>query len=275
VKLFAVGDLHLGHPTNREALHTIKARPDDWLILAGDVGETERHLDLAFDSLQPKFKQIVWVPGNHELWSVASRGTALRGEARYQRFVALCRERGVLTPEDPYPVAEIDGALVRIVPMFLLYDYSFRPDHVPLDAAVAWAREAGIRCADEQLLSPAPFASRSEWCAARCDLTERRLEALDDGLPTVLINHWPLREELARLPRIPRFSLWCGTRRTEDWHTRFAARAVISGHIHIRSSREIDGVAFEEVSLGYPKQWHGRIEPDEAVRRISFPGRTI
>ena len=268
MKLFAVADLHLGHPANREALETIRPRPDDWLVLAGDVGETERHLNLAIDTLGPRFRQLVWVPGNHELWSVATAGTPLRGEERYRRFVEICRERGVLTPEDAYPVERIDGEPVRIVPMFLLYDYSFRPDEVPFEAAVGWARETGVVCADEQFLSPHPHAGRADWCAARVEETEARLEALSGGLPTILINHWPLRRGLARLPRVPRFSLWCGTRRTEDWHRRFRARAVVSGHIHIRSSRVIDGTRFDEVSLGYPKQWQGRIAPDEAVRRI-------
>ena len=268
MKLFALADLHLGHPANREALPRLPAHRDDWLILAGDVGETERHLQLAFDSLQPKYRQLVWVPGNHELWSVASEGIALRGVERYARMVELCRARGVITPEDPYPVVAIDETPVRLVPMFLLYDYSFRPTDVPLDGALAWARQTGIVCADEHLLSPAPYASRIDWCHARLDETAERLDALSDGVPNVLINHWPLRYELARPRMIPRFSLWCGTTRTEDWHLRYKARAVVSGHLHMPTSRLVDGTRFEEVSFGYPKQWRGRREPEDALRRI-------
>lgn len=274
MKLYAVADLHLGFAANREALAEIRPRPDDWLILAGDVGETSNHLRLAFDSLLPKFRQLVWVPGNHELWAVGERGAAAgeaprRGEARYRAFVELCREYGVLTPEDDYPLIAVDGSPLRLVPMFLLYDYTFRPPDVAEADALAWARGGGVRCADEQFLSPAPHASRSEWCRVRCDGTEARLRALgDEDVPRVLVNHWPLREELARPPRIPRFSLWCGTKRTEDWHRRFNAGAVVSGHLHMPSSRIIDGVRFEEVSFGYPKQWHGRRAPDDALRRI-------
>lgn len=268
MKLFAVADLHLGHPANREALPDLPAHPEDWLILAGDVGETERRLEEAFDALQPKYRQLVWVPGNHELWSVASEGTPLHGVARYERFVDLCRARGILTPEDDYPVATFDGVAVRVVPMFLLYDYSFRPADIALEDALAWARRGGVVAADERLLSPAPYTSRAAWCHARVEMTLARLEALDDGLPTVLVNHWPLRHELARPPAIPRFSLWCGTELTEDWHRRFDARVVISGHLHMPSRRTIDRTRFEEVSLGYPKQWLGRRQPFDAVRRI-------
>jgi len=71
----------------------------------------------------------------------------------------------------------------------------------------------------------------------------------------VLINHFPLRQDLLYLPRIPRFSLWCGTRRTEDWHRRFPVQGVVYGHLHNRATHFRDGVRFEEVSLGYPCDW--------------------
>jgi len=268
MKLYAISDLHLGFEANQRALLEIGSRPDDWLILAGDVGETTDHLDLAFKILKPRFAQLVWVPGNHELWTLSGSTDATRGRDKYDELVALCRSHGVLTPEDAYPVVSIGGREIRIAPLFLLYDYSFRPRDVPLERALAWAAEDGIECADEMLLHPDPYPDRAAWCRARCEMTEQRLKTFRNDLPTVLINHFPLREDLARLPRIPRFSIWCGTRRTEDWHIRFNAVVVVSGHLHIRSTSHRDGVRFEEVSLGYPRQWSGSITPDQCVREI-------
>ena len=54
---------------------------------------------------------------------------------------------------------------------------------------------------------------------------------------------------------MPRFAPWCGTRLTETWHRRFRALACVHGHLHIRGRKWRDGVPFEEVSLGYPRQW--------------------
>ena len=102
--------------------------------------------------------------------------------------------------------------------------------------------------------SPA-VASRAAWCQARVELTEPRLADAASRWPLVIVNHFPLKQQLVRLARIPRFSPWCGTRQTEAWHTRFRAKVVVSGHLHIRTTDWIDGVRFEEVSLGYPKQW--------------------
>ena len=142
----------------------------------------------------------------------------------------------------------------------MLYDYSFRPDDVPIEEAVAWARASRVLCTDEALLRTDPYPDVRAWCAARVAESERRLdEALaDHDHPSVLIAHFPLRQEHAVLPRIPRFMVWCGTRATEAWHRRFRASVVVSGHLHIPCTRYVDGVRFEEVSLGYPDQWHAR-----------------
>ncbi len=277
MKLWAVADLHLGYARNRRALEALRPRPDDWLILAGDVGEGEEQLELALETLGPRFAHLLWVPGNHDLWTRPTSLTGkprLAGEPLYRRLVEICREHGVTTPEDPYPIFPgahgTDDRPIRIAPLFLLYDYTFVPDDVDPANAVEWAMETDVLCADEVLLRPDPWPSRQAWCAERVRWTEARLEAATAaGEETVLVSHWPLKREHAVLPAVPRFKVWCGTRRTEDWHRRFNARTVVFGHLHIPRTLETDGVAFEEVSFGYPKNWErwGRTL-EEALRRI-------
>jgi 3',5'-cyclic AMP phosphodiesterase CpdA len=280
--LLAISDLHLAHAINRDALERIGEHPEDWLILAGDVGERPAHLEFALRILVRRFQRVIWVPGNHDLWTSSNLPEGSKGQARYDELVALCREHGATTPEDPF-LEWPDGTATFVVPMFLLFDYSFRPADVPLDGAVAWARQSGVVCSDEHLLDPAPWPSRSAWCHARVAATAARLDALPAGARTILINHWPLRYDLARPPRIPRFSIWCGTERTEDWGVRFCARAVVSGHLHLRTTLWRFGVRYEEVSLGYPRDWqHDRgidwylrdVLPDDGGHAGRFvPGR--
>ena len=265
MRLLAVSDLHVRAGQNRRFVEQLPASPEDWLILAGDLGETEADLRFVLETLGPRFAQLLWVPGNHELWTVEENGA--RGQARYERLVAVCAEYGVLTPEDPYPLWPGDGPATVIAPLFLLYDYSFRPEDVPFENAKAWALEKGLVCMDERVLHPDPYPSREAWCEARCAATEARLDALAPDVATVLINHFPLRYAHAWLPRIPRFSIWCGTRRTEEWHRRYRARAVVFGHLHIRQRRKVDGVTFHEVSLGYKNQWDAE-HPERYVHQI-------
>lgn len=275
MKLWAISDLHVGIDLNRQIVSECASFPEDWLILAGDMGESTEHLDWTLATLKSRFAKLLWVPGNHDLWSGPE--DPLRGVARYEALVEICRSHDVLTPEDPYAIWDGDGegGPHTIALLHVLYDYTFGPDeitneHATVADALAWAAESGIECADERYLDPTPFASRVEWCHERVRLTEARLN--DVPYPTILVNHYPLRQQLAVLPAIPRFSIWCGTRKTEDWAQRYQASVAVSGHLHLRSTRTIDGTRFEEVSLGYPRQWNPSQDMASYLRLI-LPGR--
>jgi 3',5'-cyclic AMP phosphodiesterase CpdA len=269
-RLLAISDIHVSHRANREALASAGAHPDDWLIVAGDVGEKPEHLELALDTFVPRFARVIWTPGNHDLWCPPGAIDRTRGQARYEQLLDICRAGGVTTPEDPY--LEWPGAPgVFIVPMFLLFDYSFRPPEVALEDVLVWARQTGVGSGDEQMLDPAPWPSIAAWCDARCDATAERLDALPPGSRTILVNHWPLRYDLARPPRVPRFSVWSGTARTEDWPQRYRAVAVVNGHLHFRTTMWRQGVRHEEVSLGYPRDWRQERGIDWYLREI-LPG---
>jgi 3',5'-cyclic AMP phosphodiesterase CpdA len=272
LRLLAISDLHVAHDDNRAGLERLTPHHDDWLIVAGDVGERPAHLVFALETLTPRFARVIWTPGNHDLWCPRDDANRTRGQARYDELIGICRRFGVLTPEDPYERFPIGGAAAPfIVPMFLLYDYSFRPADIPAERALQWARETGVVCADEQQLDPAPWPSRAAWCDARCRETEHRLRALPANAHTILVNHWPLRYDLARPPAVPRFSIWSGTTRTEDWPQRFRATVIVSGHLHLRTTLWRDGVRCEEVSLGYPRDWRHERGVDAYLREI-LPG---
>jgi len=126
--------------------------------------------------------------------------------------------------------------------------------------ALAYAYWTGVVCTDEAMLHPDPYDSREAWCWARIEETERRLAGRDPDLPVILVNHWPLVREPTRILRYPEFALWCETDRTADWHTKYNAVAVVYGHLHIPRTTWYDGVRFEEVPVGYPREWRRRTE---------------
>jgi 3',5'-cyclic AMP phosphodiesterase CpdA len=265
VRLWALSDLHVGYADNRAALEQIPQYPGDRILIAGDVGEKRAHLEYALRVLRDRFERVYWVPGNHELYAIDPAGP--RGEALYQRQCELARELGAVTPEDPWEVVTIAGTDYVIALAFVGYDYSFGPDGLPPAAVVQWAAEAGIRCTDEQYLLPDPYPTRADWCRARVAATEARLSAVTAGR-IVLVAHWPLRLDLVRLMRIPRFVPWCGTRATEDWHRRYPIEVVVGGHLHMRATDWRDGVRFEEVSLGYPRHWRPEVGAAGYLRPI-------
>jgi 3',5'-cyclic AMP phosphodiesterase CpdA len=261
-RLLAVSDLHVRHRENRTIVEELRpGTADDWLIVAGDVAEQTGYLTWALGLLRERFAKVIWVPGNHELWTRSKDPVPLRGEERYRHLVELCRELDVVTPEDPFPVWDGAGGPAVVAPLFLLYDYTFLHGRVatPEDGLAA-AYAAGVVCTDEHLLYPDPHPSRAAWCAERVVESRRRLDALDPDLPTVLVNHWPLTQLPTRVLRHPEFSIWCGTTASADWHVRYRALAVVYGHLHIPRVIFEDGVRFVEASLGYPREWKAREE---------------
>ncbi|SBT95688.1 3',5'-cyclic AMP phosphodiesterase CpdA [Streptomyces sp. DI166] len=269
-RLFAVSDLHVAYEPNRAVVRGLRpSDPSDWLIVAGDIGELAADVEWVLGLLAERFAKVVWVPGNHELWTHPEDLVTLRGEARYRHLVELCRSLGVLTPEDPYVTWQGPDGPVLIAPLFLLYDYSFLPPGVVSRGdALARAEKAGVVATDEFLLHSDPYPGRAAWCRARLEYTRQRLDACPPDLPTVLVNHFPLVREPTRILRYPEFALWCGTTATHDWHRRYRAATVVYGHLHIPRTTWHDGVPHREVSLGYPREWQARGMPDPLLREI-------
>jgi predicted phosphodiesterase len=280
-RLLAVSDLHVGYPENRAYADSLApGDPGDWLIVAGDVGETFADVGFVLASLAGRFARVIWTPGNHELWTLPSDPVPVRGVARYEALLKVCRRFGVLTPEDDFPVWDGPGGPVTVAPLFTLYDYSFPADETaaawpgahrgvravvpPQDdrdarrksLALAAARRAGINPADEGRLHADPYPSVAAWCRDRVAETERRLAAVDG--PVVLASHWPLLPDPVGALRHQAFAPWCGTTLTAGWHTRPDVLACVYGHLHIPRSTRHDGVRFEEVSVGSPREWQHR-----------------
>ena len=276
-RLLATSDLHIGYPDNRAYADALSpGDPGDWLIVAGDVGEVFADVGFVLASLASRFAKVIWTPGNHELWTLPSDPVGLRGPARYEAFVKVCRRFGVVTPEDEFPIWDGPGGPVTVAPLFTLYDYSFRADGTsagddPMaaapsidaaadddgrSAALAAARKAGITPLDEGRLHADPYPSAAAWCRDLVAAADRRLAAVTG--PVVLVSHWPLVRGLVAELRHQAFAPWCGTTLTAGWPARHQTVAAVYGHLHIPRTTSHDGVRFEEVSVGYPREWQRR-----------------
>ncbi len=185
-RLLAVSDVHAAMADNRGIVESLRPTSDaDWLIVAGDVAERPEDIRWVLELLAKRFAHVIWTPGNHELWTLPKDPVQLRGQARYDHLVQLCRELGVTTPEDPFPLWPGPDGPVAIAPLFLLYDYTFRaPGTHTKEQSLAVAHEAGIVCNDEYLLHPDPYPTRDDWCRARVAATERRLAEHDPRSPS-------------------------------------------------------------------------------------------
>ena len=191
------------------------------------------------------------------------------GRARYDYLVNMCDEMGVVTPEHPFPVWTERGGPATIVPMFLLYDYSFLPEGAD-EQSRGHGHRAGAQRGGHRRI-PALVASRTPparpGAASGCQAPAPVSNSSTGCTPTVLVNHFPLVREPCDALFYPEFSLWCGTTKTADWHTRYNAVCSVYGHLHIPRTTWYDDVRFEEVSVGYPREWRRR-KPYSWLRQV-------
>ena len=263
VTLWAVSDLHVGARGNRDLVSDLvrPRNPEDWLIVAGDVAED---LDVVIDvlaELRQRFAKVIYAPGNHELYARAGHGPV--GKAKYEELIRRCRRIGIYTPEDPYQ----QFAGHTIVPLFTLYDHSWRDLTDTPEEAIAKAHAQGLVLSDYYMVRP--FVDVPLWCRERLAYSVRRLGQVTG--PTVLVNHWPLAQESLRRVRYPEIGLFSGTRHTQQWGRRYRAAAVIHGHLHIPLGVEVDGVPHVEVSLGYPRERKRSLPPRQKLELWPYP----
>ena len=68
--LFAISDLHISWTANQRIVDELRPESrDDWLIVAGDVGETFADIEKVLQLLRRRYANVIWTPGNHELWT--------------------------------------------------------------------------------------------------------------------------------------------------------------------------------------------------------------
>lgn len=72
MRVFALSDVHLDFAVNAEWIAALSDWDyrDDILILAGDVTDRLPLLGWCLSILRRRFRNVLFVPGNHELWEI-------------------------------------------------------------------------------------------------------------------------------------------------------------------------------------------------------------
>jgi len=118
LRVFAVSDIHLDYEQNRRWLHELSRQEfcEDVLILAGDITDTMPLLEEGLTAVACRFFEVIYVPGNHELW--VHRNGADNSLEQFEAIRRVAQDNGVLMEPRHYDS-------LSIVPLFGWYDYSF------------------------------------------------------------------------------------------------------------------------------------------------------
>ena len=96
MRIFAVSDLHTDFAENRRRLEQVSSTSylQDVLVVAGDIADDLRIIDLTLRKLSSQFDQVFYVPGNHELWVRDGKYDSVE---KFRQVLRLCDEIGIYT----------------------------------------------------------------------------------------------------------------------------------------------------------------------------------
>jgi predicted phosphodiesterase len=118
LRIFAISDIHVDFEENFrwfQGLSQVDYR-EDLLILAGDVSDSLVLFEKIMGDLRTRFQEVLYVPGNHDLW-VRRSPTIADSLEKMQMIRKIAKDSGILM--EPY-----HQGTVSIVPLYGWYDFS-------------------------------------------------------------------------------------------------------------------------------------------------------
>lgn len=238
MRVFALSDIHVDYEINARWIDNISEQEfvNDVLLLAGDVSHDETLLAKQFKILSSRFRQVLFVPGNHDLWMSDAKYAS-----SFEKFLFL----RVLAADNGIATEPLNIDSVRIVPMFSWYDYSFgQPSQKLLDAWMDYRR----------CVWP---ASDSEESITRYFLQLNDCKRCSDDAVVISFSHFLPRIDVmpARIPEKHRFLYpVLGTSLLDEQIREIGSTLHVYGHSHVNRNVHIDGINYVNNALAYPAE---------------------
>ena len=252
MRIFAVSDLHVDYRENGRWVSGLSNADftDDLLILAGDISDNINLIERTVTAMSERFKHVLYVPGNHDLWVLRSKNVA----DSFDKFDKVCaaveQSGGSLQP--------FHGSKTTIVPLLGWYDYSFGEPSEELRRR--WMDYRACRWPDE---------------THEVDVT-RHFTAMNEPIessssPVVIsFSHFMPRIDLmpSFAPERSRFLFpILGTALLEEQIRRIGSSIHIYGHSHINRRAVRDGILLCEQCLSVIRR-EAPLHGQEAAVRV-------
>ena len=119
MRVFALSDIHVDYDVNEKWIAGLSVADyqEDVLILAGDVTDSGSLLAWCLSTLARRFKQVLFVPGNHDLWVIRDD----RKKNSFEKF----EEVSAVAASSGASMQVFRAGRVTIIPLLSWYDYSF------------------------------------------------------------------------------------------------------------------------------------------------------
>ncbi len=240
MRIFAVSDLHVDYDDNARWVAGLSTREfqDDLLILAGDVSDSLALLDNCLRTLARRFRQVLFVPGNHDLW-VKRHDPGLTSFDKFEAVRRTARDCGV-------SMAPFHHGSVSILPMMSWYDYSFGLPSS--DLLRMWADFRACRW---------PNGYGTAEIADHFLAMNETLGPAGANQTLITFSHF-----LPRIDVMPHFippsarMLYpvLGSRRLEAQVRRLQPAVHVYGHSHVNRKVRLDGTLYVNNAFAYPQE---------------------
>lgn len=239
MRIWASSDLHIDYEMNAAwvAGLSLSEYCEDLLILAGDVSSSLRSLGWCLTALVARFKKVLFVPGNHDLWAVGD-GPAATSLGKLYEVAATVESSGASLK--PY-----HGSGILVVPLLSWYDYSFGEPSEYLKRI--WADYYACRWPPG--VGEPEIARHFGSCNVEPIAT--------DGETVITFSHFLPRIDLMPGLVPARQKLLypvLGSTLIEHELRRHGADIHVYGHSHLNRRVVIDGVLYINNAFGYPNE---------------------
>lgn len=238
MRIFALSDIHVDYDVNLLWVQSLSTADyqDDVLVLAGDVTDSVPLLEKTLRLFVARFRQVLFVPGNHDLW--VRRDKFAHSIEKFEFVNALAKDLGVATQA-------MNFGRVAILPLLSWYDYSFGQPSAELRdiwvdfRACAWPPgfdDAAVTGYFDRLNdSVQPLAANTTITFShflpRIDLMPEYIPSKHHVLYPVF-GSYTIERQLRRLQ--------------SDIH--------VFGHSHLNQQQKIAGVRYVNNAFGYPRE---------------------
>lgn len=238
MRIFAISDLHVDFDENRKWVFNLSQQDykDDGLILAGDITDNLDLLKKTFEVLKNRFREIFFVPGNHDLW------------VRHNSIPdSLEKFRLIRKSADDFHVHMklVSFSDLVVVPLFGWYDYSFGQPTDDLKniwadySACKW--EKGL---DDRAITDIFVEKNKEYL----NIKNKNVISFSHFLPRIdLMPAFIPPNKRVLYPVL-------GSSKLEEQIRTLNSDIHIYGHSHVNRRVELEGTVYINNAFGYPHE---------------------
>lgn len=236
MRVFALSDIHVDYDENLSWIKSLSQQDyqNDILILAGDVSDRIELLAQTFGQLKGRFKEVMYLPGNHELW--VRHDDVKHSIEKFEIVIQIAIDFGMRTV--PYRWGHLS-----IVPLFGWYDGSF--GQLPEELSKNWSDYSACSWpwGDDDVLTMQHFS----------DMNKKALEIRNSVI--ISFSHFVPRIDL--MPRfIPSAKRWIypvlGSVVLEKHIRKLQSNIHVYGHSHVNQRLLLDNTLYINNAYGYP-----------------------